>query len=117
MEIDFGGVMSDGPEKKKWPGSSVQLPETDRPLTERERTKMAEDLQQKASVLDIYKRYNDNLRTAGTTPWRLNHGMKDGLTIEELFMIAVEGVAACLNDPMLVRDMRAGLEKRKEQKR
>ena len=116
MEIDFGGVMSDGPEKKKWPGSSVHQPEPGRPLTEREQIKMAKDLQREVTELDIYRRYNNNLRIAGTTPWRLNHGMKDGLPLEELFLIAVEGVAACLNDPMLVKDMRAGLEKRKEQK-
>ena len=108
--------MSDSPENKKWPGSSVRQPEPGKDLTEREQIKMAKDMQREISVLDIYRRYNKNLRTAGTTPWRLNHGMKDGLPLEELFLIAVEGVAACLNDPMLVRNMRAGLEKRKEQK-
>ena len=115
MEIEFDGVLGGGEKSNAWPGAPKSVPD-DGHLTERERNKMAEDARREASVFDIYRRYADNMLVAGRTPCYLNIGMKEGLPLEELFMIAVRGVAACLNDPMLVKTMQDGLEKRKNKK-
>lgn len=65
------------------------------------------------NLLEIGKKYNANRLVAGRTPEYLYKGMKEGKSIEELFIIAVQGVAACLDDPMLEKVMRQGLEERK----
>ena len=66
------------------------------------------------NLLEIGRAYNKNMLIMGRTPEYLYKGMKEGKSIEELFMIAVRGVAACLSDPMLEKVMARGLAERKE---
>ena len=65
------------------------------------------------TLLEMSRNYNKNMLTMGRTPEYLYKGMKEGKPIEELFMIAVRGVAAALSDPLLEKVMAQGLEERK----
>lgn len=65
------------------------------------------------TLLEMSRNYNKNMLTMGRTPEYLYKGMKEGKPIEELFMIAVRGVAAALSDPLLEKVMARGLEERK----
>ena len=69
---------------------------------------------QEMTLLEIGRIHNKNMQIMGRTPEYLYKGMKAGLPIEELFMIAVRGVAAAINDPMLEKVMERGLEERKQ---
>ena len=50
----------------------------------------------------IGKHYNENIKLAGQAPFDLFKGMKNGASIEELYLIAVKGLAACTGDSLLV---------------
>ncbi len=50
----------------------------------------------------IGKHYNENIKSAGQAPFDLFKGMKNGASIEELYLIAVKGLAACTGDSLLV---------------
>ena len=69
---------------------------------------------QEMTLLEIGRMHNKNMQIMGRTPEYLYKGMKAGLPIEELFMIAVRGVAAAISEPMLEKVMQEGLEKRKQ---
>ena len=64
------------------------------------------------NLLKIGIEYNRNRLLAGQTPCELFKGMNDGKSVEELYLIAVRGLAACLNDPMLVPAAEKFLQKK-----
>ena len=53
-------------------------------------------------LLQIGKEYNKNMQVVGQAPFDLFKGMRDGMSIEELYLIAVKGIAACVGDSLLV---------------
>ena len=53
-------------------------------------------------LLQISKDYNKNRQIVGQAPTDLFKGMRDGMNIEDLYLIAVKGLAACIDDVMLV---------------
>lgn len=64
--------------------------------------------------LAIGQQYEKNKQTAGQAPFELFKGMRDGdKTIEELYLIAVKGLAACLGDSLLVTTTEKFLKDRK----
>ncbi len=60
------------------------------------------DKQEDSLLLQISKDYHRNRQIVGQAPTDLFKGMRDGATIEELYLIAVKGLAACVDDVMLV---------------
>lgn len=106
-ELKFGEVTG-GAGKTKPSSHPAEMGEPSR-INTIAKEQRAEDIQ----LLEIGRIHNRNMQIAGRTPEYLYKGMKAGLPIEELFMIAVKGVAACVNDPMLVKVMERGLEERK----
>lgn len=106
-ELKFGTVTG-GAGKPSTSSYSAEMGQASR-VTSIAKEERATDI----NLLEIGKRYNANMLVAGRTPEYLYKGMKEGKPIEELFMIAVKGVAACVNDPMLVKVMERGLEERR----
>ena len=108
MKLDFKGIA--GEAGKSTSSNPAKMGEPSR-ITATAREQSADQIQ----LLEIGRRYNENMLVAGRTPEYLYKGMKEGKPIEELFMIAVRGVSACLGDPMLVKVMERGLEERRAQ--
>lgn len=106
MKLNFTGIT--GEAGKSTSSSPAKTGEPSR-ITATAKAQSAEQIQ----LLEIGRKYNENMLVAGRTPEYLYKGMKAGLPIEELFMIAVRGVASCVNDPMLVKVMERGLEERR----
>ena len=106
MKLDFTGIA--GEAGKSTSSTPAKMGEPSR-ITATAKAQSAEQIQ----LLEIGRAYNKNMLVAGRTPEYLYKGMKEGKPIEELFMIAVRGVASCLGDPMLVKVMERGLEERR----
>ena len=106
MKFNYAGITG---EAGQTPRSSTNKHEEPNQITAVAKAQSAEQVQ----LLEIGRRYNENMLVAGRTPEYLYKGMKEGKPIEELFMIAVRGVSACLGDPMLVKVMERGLAERR----
>lgn len=108
MKIKFDGVMATGEGKTEYKSSAGK--ETLSPAEKMAKGEREENL----TLLEMSRNYNKNMLIMGRTPEYLYKGMKAGLPIEELFMIAVRGVASALSDPLLEKVMARGLEERKQ---
>lgn len=64
-------------------------------------------------LLQIGKEYNKNMRIVGQVPMELFKGMRDGMSVEELYLTAVKGLAACVGDTLLVPTAEKFLKERK----
>ena len=109
MKLNFDGVMATGESQQteyKTKAPSETLSATEK-MAKKERT-------ENLTLLEMSRNYNKNMLIMGRTPEYLYKGMKAGLPIEELFMIAVRGVASALSDPLLEKVMARGLEERKQ---
>ena len=53
-------------------------------------------------LLQIGKEYNKNMQIVGQVPMELFKGMRNGMSIEDLYLIAIKGLAACVGDTLLV---------------
>ena len=67
-------------------------------------------------LLQIGKEYNKNMQIVGQAPTDLFKGMRDGRRIEELYLIAVKGLAACVGDTLLVQTTEKFLKERQLKK-
>lgn len=67
-------------------------------------------------LLQISKDYHKNRQVAGQAPADLFKGMRDGMSIEDLYLIAVKGLAACIGDVMLVSTTEKFLKERQNKK-
>ncbi len=67
-------------------------------------------------LLQISKDYQKNSQVAGQAPADLFKGMRDGMSIEDLYLIAVKGLAACIGDVMLVSTTEKFLKERQNKK-
>ena len=67
-------------------------------------------------LLQISKDYHKNRQVAGQAPTDLFKGMRDGMSIEDLYLIAVKGLAACIGDGMLVSTTEKFLKERQNKK-
>ena len=85
--LNFDGLLGGptAPARKEEERQGILSPEEKHALAEQQKDK---------TLLEIGRAYNKNMLIMGRTPERLYKGMKAGLPIEELFMIAVRGVAA-----------------------
>ena len=70
------------------------------------------DNKEDSLLLQISKDYNNNRQIAGQAPTDLFKGMRDGKSIEDLYLIAVKGLAACVGDPLLVSTTEKFLKER-----
>lgn len=108
MKLKFTGVTGEAGTSHS--SNPAKTAEPNR-ITATAKAQSAEQIQ----LLEIGRAYNKNMLTMGRTPEYLYKGMKEGKPIEELFMIAVRGVASALGDPMLEKVMARGLEERRAQ--
>lgn len=106
MKLKFDGVMATDESQTEF--KTAKGKET---LSQAERMAQQER-EENLTLLEMSRSYNKNMLIMGRTPEYLYKGMKAGLPIEELFMIAVRGVASALSDPLLEKVMARGLEER-----
>ncbi len=71
------------------------------------------DNKENSVFLQIGKEYNKNMQIVGQVPTDLFKGMRDGASIEELYLTAVKGLAACVGDTLLVPTTEKFLKERK----
>ena len=108
MKLNFDGVMATS-ESQQTDGYKKRAPSE--ALSQAERM-AKQEREENLTLLEMSRNYNKNMLVMGRTPEYLYKGMKAGLPIEELFMIAVRGVASALSDPLLEKVMARGLEER-----
>ena len=74
------------------------------------------DNKEDSVFLQIGRNYEKNRQIAGQAPADLFKGMRDGKSIEDLYLIAVKGLAACVGDPLLVPTTEKFLKERQSEK-